>query len=119
MKKYLIKLEHGGASKGYHSYVAQAAKNPESAVKKTQREIDTFYRHSMHPPVIVGVQSVSDNAEAELKADIEKFRQDVVEAELSLNRAKNTLFELKLQLSALEDFTHDTADDVQGKFSKS
>ena len=101
MKKYLIKLKHGGASKGYHNYVAQAAKNPEEAVKKTQREIDAFYHH--FPPVIVGVQSVPDNAEAQLKADIEKSRQDVVEAELSLNRARNTLFELNLQLSALED----------------
>lgn len=119
MKKYLIKLKRGGVSKGYCDYVAQTAKNPESAVKKTQREIDAFYRHSMFPPVIVGVQPVSDNAEAQLKADIEKFQQVVVEAELSLNRAKNTLFELKLQLSALEDFTDDTADDAQGKFSKS
>ncbi|MBQ3433755.1 MAG: hypothetical protein IJG24_01770 [Selenomonadaceae bacterium] len=48
MKKYLIKLNHGGASKGYYSY--------------------------------------------------------------TLNRAKNTLFELKQQLSAFEDFTEAAQD---------
>lgn len=103
MKKYLIKLEHGGASKGYHSYVAQAAKNPEEAVKKTQREIDTFYRHSMFPPVIAGAHLVGVNTESNLTVEAAAERMKVAELERELKSVKAKLFDTEQQLSALED----------------
>lgn len=110
MKKYLIKLNHGGASKGCHSYTLTAAKNPESAIKKVQREIDTFYRHSMHPPEIAGAHLVGVNTESDLRVEVAALRMKLAELEREVKNVKAKLYDTQEQLSAFEDFTEAAQD---------
>ncbi|MBQ6004777.1 MAG: hypothetical protein IJL14_00840 [Selenomonadaceae bacterium] len=103
MNKYLVRLTYvGGVSNGHYWYYPVLAKTPEAAAKKARKHVERNFRKSMYVPVLAGVQTAPKVAE--LKADIKKFQHDIAEAELALNRAKNTLYDLKSMLDAVEEF---------------
>ena len=105
MKRYLVRLTYiSGVSKGLSSYLPVTARTAQSATNKARKYIERNYSHSMHVPCVDGVQTVETGTEQELKADIANFQQIIEETELSLNRAKNTLYDLKRQFNALRKF---------------